>query len=78
LVVELKNLFHKGAKERSEFVRKRKEILGLGFVAVLKQEWTVREVEEVVEAKMALWKRVRMALQQAAAKIEGGDKLGKG
>jgi hypothetical protein len=78
LVVELKNLFHKGVKDRSEFVRKRKEILGLGFVAVLKQEWTVREVEEVVEAKMALWKRVRMALQQAAAKIEGGDKLGKG
>ena len=65
-------------KERSEFVRKRKEILGLGFVAVLKREWTVREVEEVVEAKMALWKRVRMALQQAAAKTEGGEKLGKG
>jgi hypothetical protein len=59
LVVVLKNLFHKGAKERSKFVRKRKAILGLGFVAVPKQEWTVREVEEVVEARMALWKRVR-------------------
>jgi hypothetical protein len=58
-VVVLKNLFHKGAKERSEFVRKRKAILGLGFVAVPKREWTVREVEEVVEARMALWKRVR-------------------
>lgn len=36
-----KNFSHKGAKERSEFVRKRKAILGLGFVVVPK--WEIEE-----------------------------------
>ena len=53
----------------------------------LKREWTVREVEEVVEARMALWKRVRSSSsglgderqrRQAAAKTKERDKLGKG
>jgi hypothetical protein len=60
------------AKERSEFVRKRKAILGLGLVAVPK--WECVEHVRTGERRVALRKRARSA--RSSEKRASGRILG--
>ncbi|KAK1576124.1 hypothetical protein Q3G72_011151 [Acer saccharum] len=63
---------HKGAKTRSELVRNRKAILGLGFE---KERWEIlvaaAEREEVEAAMVALWKRARSSKSSAIEIVIG-------
>jgi len=58
-----KNFSHKGAKVRLVFVRKRKAILGLGFVRV--DKWVVVWV-------VARWKRARSSASGEKGKVNCG------